>query len=244
MPFDRVADRYDETRGGEKRGREFAEAIAPWLVPGPTLEVGVGTGLVAAALRSRGHDVLGVDLSPAMLAHAHRRMGARLAVGDARALPLRDGGCANVVFVAALHAIRDVEGALREAARVVRPGGRVVAISAPDPSVRPAGDEFVPLLAELPPHQRAVPPLLVAAAAETAGLRRRASEGLIVGSVNQSPNQLADDIETRTWSNLWHVDGVVWASVVEPVIARLRAMPEPDEPRDRPAAVHLSVYER
>jgi SAM-dependent methyltransferase len=167
-----------------------------------------------------------------------------VAVGDARALPVRDGACDNVVFVAALHAIRDVEGAMAEAERVVRPGGRVVVIAAPDPKVRPDGDEFVPLLAELPPHQREVPPLLVAAAAATAGLRPYASKGLIVGSVTSTPNQLADDIETRTWSNLWNVDGVVWATVVEPVIARLRALPEPDEPRDRPAAVHLSVFER
>ncbi|HEY6596686.1 MAG TPA: methyltransferase domain-containing protein, partial [Asanoa sp.] len=71
LPFDRVADRYDATRGGEERGRALADAVQPWLAPGRTLEVGVGTGLVAAELRARGFDVYGVDLAPAMVARAY-----------------------------------------------------------------------------------------------------------------------------------------------------------------------------
>jgi ubiquinone/menaquinone biosynthesis C-methylase UbiE len=45
--FDRVADRYDESRGGAARGERFAAGLLPWLVPGRVLEVGVGTGLVS-----------------------------------------------------------------------------------------------------------------------------------------------------------------------------------------------------
>ncbi len=245
MSFDQVADRYDETRGGVDRGRRLAGIVGPWLAPGRTVEVGVGTGLIATALRAGGHDVVGIDLSPAMLAHAYRRMGARVAVGDARGLPLRAGSCDNVLFVAALHAIRDVRAAFAEAARVLRPGGRVVVLAAPDDDAPPPGDDvYISLLAELPPHRRVVPPAVVGDAAAAVGLRPVASEPVLVGPIPQSPNQVADDIETRTWSNLWNVDGVVWARTVEPVIARLRAMPHPDEPRERPFAMHLSVFER
>ena len=63
-------------------------------------------------------------------------------------------------------------------------------------------------------------------------------------SRGDSPNTLADLIEQRAWSNLWHVDGAAWAEVVVPVIERLRALPDPDDPRDRPMPFHLSVFAR
>src|SRR5262245_19859134 len=119
VSFDRIAERYDETRGGDKRGREIAEEVLPWLVDGPTLEVGVGTGLVAAALAKRGRHVLGVDLSPAMLARAYTRMGPRVALGDAQALPVATGSLANVYYVWVLHLVGDPAATLAEAARVL-----------------------------------------------------------------------------------------------------------------------------
>ncbi|MBV8305279.1 MAG: hypothetical protein JOZ04_13795 [Acidimicrobiia bacterium] len=51
ISFDRIADRYDETRGGERRGQLVAAEIDPYLGPGARiLEIGVGTGIVATAL--------------------------------------------------------------------------------------------------------------------------------------------------------------------------------------------------
>lgn len=41
--FDRVADRYDETRGGTDRGRLVAGELVPYLPTGALLEIGVGT---------------------------------------------------------------------------------------------------------------------------------------------------------------------------------------------------------
>ncbi len=54
--FDEIAPIYDETRGGEKRGDEYAADI-DGLLPqdsGTVLEIGVGTGVVALGLRKRG----------------------------------------------------------------------------------------------------------------------------------------------------------------------------------------------
>src|SRR4051812_8532236 len=108
VSFDRIADRYDETRGGEVRGRGHADALAPWVLPdGPLLEVGVGTGVVAAALHGRGISVAGVDLSLAMLRRARDRLGARVVAGDALRLPVRTGAVATVCFVHVLHLVGD-----------------------------------------------------------------------------------------------------------------------------------------
>ena len=77
LSFDRIADRYDESRGGTARGERVAADLVPWLAPGRVLEVGVGTGIVAAALAARGLPVYGVDLSQAMLRRAVDRVGSR-----------------------------------------------------------------------------------------------------------------------------------------------------------------------
>jgi len=243
LPFDRVADTYDRTRGGERRGREFAEVVAPRLVPGVTLEIGVGTGLVADALR-RGHGcrAFGVDISPAMLARAHARLGGGVALGDARRLPVRSAAVDNAIFVTALHAIVDMAVAFREAARVVRPGGRVVAIAAS--ARREASEEIGALLAGLPGQDRIDTPDAVAEAANAAGLTAAESVEITIGAMAGSPNALAESIEARAWSNLWNVDGAVWASTVMPVVDRLRALPDPDAPRDRRLTFHLSVFDR
>ncbi|SNT53499.1 Methyltransferase domain-containing protein [Asanoa hainanensis] len=243
LPFDRVADSYDETRGGEQRGRQFAAALAPHLLPGRVLEIGVGTGLVAAALAQvHGVPAVGVDLSPAMLTHAHTRLGARVAVGDARGLPVRDAAVDNAFFAGALHVIVDVDAAFAEAARVVRPGGRVLALSAS--SDRDRHDVFAPLLEGLPGRDRVDLPDAVLAAATEAGLRTRESREVTVGAAATSPNQIAETIETRAWSYLWNVDGAVWVSTVMPIVQGLRDLPDPDEPRDRRLTFQLSVFEK
>jgi SAM-dependent methyltransferase len=243
LPFDRVADSYDQTRGGEKRGQEFAAALAPHLLPGRVLEIGVGTGLVADALaRVHGVSAVGVDLSPAMIAHAHSRLGARVAVGDARVLPVRDAAVDNAFFAGALHVIVDVVTAFAEAARVVRPGGRVLALSASNNLGR--HDAFAPLLAGLPGRDRPDTPDAVLAAATAAGLRTVESREVTAGAAATSPNQIAETIETRAWSYLWNVDGAVWVSTVLPIVRGLRDLPDPDEPRDRRLTFQLSVFER
>ncbi|MEV1287605.1 class I SAM-dependent methyltransferase [Micromonospora sp. NPDC049679] len=255
LPFDRVADRYDETRGGEPRGRLFAAGIAPWLLPGRVLEIGVGTGLIAAPLREQGYAVCGVDLSPAMLARARARLGPRIALGDALALPVATASVDSVAFVAALHAIGDVTGALHEAARVLRPGGRLVALHAPGSVATDSGAadggapdpappvDVSPLLDRVR-NDRPDTPHRVAAAARAAGLTTVTTRTLTVGTRRQTPNELADAIAERIWSNLWRLDDATWQAVVVPVIDGLRALPEPDRPRLRPHTFRLAVFER
>jgi len=128
VSFDRIADRYDETRGGLERGREVADVFHGVLPrTGTLLEVGIGTGLVAAGLAERGRTVVGVDLSPRMLSHAAARLPGRLAVADARRLPLATASVAGVYLVHVLHLTGDLDATLAEAVRVVQPGGVVAA---------------------------------------------------------------------------------------------------------------------
>src|ERR1044071_8947843 len=105
--FDRVAANYDRMRGGEDRGRQSAAEVAPYLVPGPVLEVGVGTGIVAGALREMGHPTFGVDIAERMLVQARQRLGPVLARADAMALPFADASVSGVVFVHVLHLVSD-----------------------------------------------------------------------------------------------------------------------------------------
>lgn len=243
--FDRVADVYDATRGGEERGIRTAKDIVPWLVPGLVLEVAVGTGVIAAALRDEGYGVVGVDLSAGMLAHAARRLGpGRVARADALALPLTNSTVDGVVFVHALHVIGDVAGALAEAARVLRSGGRLVALHSPwhrEPN------DVQEALAELTARKDAQAPDTTAAvdsAAAAAGLRLVTRTTSTPARFEISPAGEVASIGRRLWSFLWDMDDATWRELVEPAVARLRALPDPDRPRTDVSRCQVAVFTR
>jgi len=102
-------------------------ALIETLPPGTVLDAACGTGRYAAILAGRGHEVIGIDQSSAMLDLARSKLpAADFREGDLTALPL-PGRCVDAVVCAlALVHIRDVATALREFARVLRPGGRLI----------------------------------------------------------------------------------------------------------------------
>jgi SAM-dependent methyltransferase len=242
VSFDRIADRYDETRGGPKRGAEMLAEIRPWLRPGPVLEVGVGTGLVAAALTGVGVATLGVDISPRMAARARDRLGPRVAVGDARRLPVRSASVANVLFVWALHLVGDVTAALAEAARVAQPGGRLIALhGAPQADHTDVSVALAPIAAG-PRRARPDTDDALAAAAAATGLALLHNGPTQPYPLSQSPNQVANLIEERVWSYLWRLDEAQWQARIVPALAALRALPEPDRPRPFHERHRISVF--
>jgi SAM-dependent methyltransferase len=98
------------------------------LVPSPgrlTVDVGCGEGRLARELLALGHTVVGVEHSP-VLAQAARTgsPAVDVRVADAAAMPLDDGVADVVVASLSLLNIADLDGALREIARVLAPGGR------------------------------------------------------------------------------------------------------------------------
>ena len=105
----------------------FFEQIVP--PPGrATLEVGCGEGRVARDLGARGHRVTGIDASPTLLAAAaEAHAEGEYLVADAAALPFADASFDLVVAYNSLMDVEDMPAAVREAARVLEPGGRFCA---------------------------------------------------------------------------------------------------------------------
>jgi SAM-dependent methyltransferase len=108
-----------------------------------TLDLGCGEGRVGAELARRGHTVLGVDSSPAMVEMAGEQHEA--VVGDASDLPFEDGAFDLVVAYMSVMNLDDPEAGIGEAARVLEPGGRLcIAVVHPiDGAGAFEGDEFV-----------------------------------------------------------------------------------------------------
>jgi SAM-dependent methyltransferase len=106
------------------------------LLPEPrrrTLDVGCGEGRLTRELAARGHDVVGVDRSGAMIEAAREAdSSVELHVADAAALPFDDGAFDLAIAFMSLMNMADIGAALAEVARVLEPGGRVcVAITHP-----------------------------------------------------------------------------------------------------------------
>jgi ubiquinone/menaquinone biosynthesis C-methylase UbiE len=93
------------------------------------LDVGCGTGLLAARLRRelRSTSVFGLDFSAGMLEHARARDAALpLVRGDGGRLPFRDSALDAIVATESFHWFPDPDGALAEFRRVLRPSGRLL----------------------------------------------------------------------------------------------------------------------
>ena len=131
--YEEIASRYDEYVSYAERlllgdDRRWVCARAR----GEVLEIGVGTGRNLPFYPS---DIrlTGVDLTPAMLEQARGRaaalgIAADLWLGDAQALSLPDDQFDAVVMTLVHSAVPDVRRAVTEARRVLRPGGRFVAL--------------------------------------------------------------------------------------------------------------------
>jgi demethylmenaquinone methyltransferase/2-methoxy-6-polyprenyl-1,4-benzoquinol methylase len=125
--------------GQDPLGRRFLVSRLPR--GGHVLDVATGTGLVAAELLRRGFEVTGVDLSPEMLAVAHRRFGdeVQLINASAEALPLDSESFDHLTYTHLLRYVADPGATLAELARVVRPGGFVASLEfgVPEGPARP-----------------------------------------------------------------------------------------------------------
>jgi demethylmenaquinone methyltransferase/2-methoxy-6-polyprenyl-1,4-benzoquinol methylase len=143
--FDGVARRYDLTntvlsagldRRWRKRTRQCLE-----LQPGQrVLDLAAGTGVSTVELRQSGALAVGCDFSLGMLragrANRDRRL-VPLIAGDALHLPFADAVFDAATIAFGLRNVADVSDALREMARVVRPGGRLVVCEFSRPVFRP-----------------------------------------------------------------------------------------------------------
>jgi len=131
--FARWADRWDALKR-EVYGEAFwAPALLALLPRGTRVaDLGCGTGELVAALAAAGAEVIGVDREEAMLTAARGRTeglpGVTLLRGEVECLPLPDASIDAALLVLVLQHLTDPAAALAEAARVLRPGGRLVGL--------------------------------------------------------------------------------------------------------------------
>jgi SAM-dependent methyltransferase len=128
--YDGNADWYDTTfrRLGDEQGSAglLARLLGPADSHDPVcVDIGCGTGLHFQAVQARGYAVVGIDLSADQLRIARSR-NPRLIRADARRLPLANSSVPAVVMTYIHTDVDDFPAAVSEAARVLRPGGRLV----------------------------------------------------------------------------------------------------------------------
>ncbi len=127
--FSQVANQWDEIRADyfTEHMRDAAIEKAG-LQPGAVVgDIGTGTGFVAAGLAPRAAKVYGFDASEAMLEVAHRNLAAftnvELQVAPGDHIPLPDGSLDGVFANMYLHHAPEPSAAIREMARLLKPGG-------------------------------------------------------------------------------------------------------------------------
>ncbi|WP_377267143.1 class I SAM-dependent methyltransferase [Peterkaempfera sp. SMS 1(5)a] len=126
--YDGLADWYDRLNAPWAEGNR--DALLDLLGPGEglCLDLGCGTGQNLPALRATGRAVIGLDFSADQLRLARPRLGPgdALVRADAAALPFADAVFPAVAVLWLSTDVDDFAAVLREAARVLRPGGTLV----------------------------------------------------------------------------------------------------------------------
>jgi demethylmenaquinone methyltransferase/2-methoxy-6-polyprenyl-1,4-benzoquinol methylase len=159
--FDGVARRYDLTNtvlsGGRDAAWRRATREALGARPGDVvLDVAAGTAVSTVELAAGGVHAIACDFSQGMLRAGAARPVPKIA-GDAMALPLSDASVDGLVISFGLRNVADPDAALREFARVVRPGGTLVVCEFSSPTWTPFRTLYTEyLMRALPRIARAV----------------------------------------------------------------------------------------
>jgi SAM-dependent methyltransferase len=235
LDYDKEAERYDASRGGEPRAAAAAEAVLS-LVPRQArtlLDVACGTGIVTRRLASAPHGlrVTGVDLAHAMARQAAARLPGAVVRADSRRLPFRDREFDAVSSVWLLHlaqSAEDVHTIVAECARVLRPGG-VYVTTVDKAAAHNVGSDIDAVLASRPPRAALDEAALVESYAVGHGLVP-AGQGRFPGrGQGRSPRRTVADLRRG-----WFVTLPPGDELSERFAARLTALPEQDRPRPDP----------
>jgi len=161
--FDAVARRYDVTNDVLSLGqvRRWRRDVLRTVAPRPgdrVLDLAAGTGTSSEPFEAAGAFVVPCDFSLGMLREGKRaRPTMPFTAGDATRLPFADGAFAAVTMSFGLRNVVDPDAALREIARVAKPGGRLVVCEFSHPTWAPFRRVYLEyLMRALPPVARRV----------------------------------------------------------------------------------------
>jgi ubiquinone/menaquinone biosynthesis C-methylase UbiE len=265
VSFDRVADRYDATRGYPPA---VAQRIAEGLVRmggvpvgGSMLEIGIGTGRIALPVLGTGRDVTGVDIAQAMVERLREKYAAlqaeeperpwgtlQVELGDVTALPFADASFDASVAVHVLHLIPEWRRAVDEVLRVLRPGGALLIgqdVRLEDDLQWRMQGEWMEIVRKL-----GFPVGYVGAAgysAIKAELGRRGlpprEEQLAAWEIAVTPRGALAYIVERTWSRTWQVPPDIFEESARQLTERVAAEygDAMDTPQRAPVAFKVAV---
>ncbi len=233
LDYDAEAEAYDATRGGTPRAEAAAEAVLG-LLPAHArtlLDLGCGTGIVTSLLSRPGLHVLGADASHGMAATALRR-GVPVALADAARLPVRSRSLDAVSAVWLLHLLREpglVPAVIAEAARVLRPGGVLLATVDKDSAHDVGSDIDAVFAAHLTPTPADASGEVEAYAAR-AGLLPVGEARFTGHGQGRTPRGSAEALLAGRYASRIVPRGIT----AQELAARLELLPDQDVPRAEP----------
>ena len=128
--YDDVADRYDR-HYDRSRGRCYHTHLSRHIMEvlpktGLLLDIGCGTGLFVEKYVMECGTAVGIDISRGMIRQARRRCkGSELVIGTGEAIPFSDASFDAIASLLAFSYMRNPQGMLNEAFRVMKPGGTI-----------------------------------------------------------------------------------------------------------------------
>ncbi|MET9433736.1 methyltransferase domain-containing protein [Streptomyces sp. NPDC006551] len=241
LDYDAEADRYDETRGGVPRARAAAEAVLRLVPPGARtlLDLACGTGLVTERLGRPGLRVHGFDAAYGMARKAAQRLPGRVALADARRLPLPDASVDAVSAVWLLHLVPFADAIVAEAARVLRPGG-VLVVTVDKDGAHDVGSDIDRLLAPHRSYEHASDRAdRVEAYAAAHGLEPAGTTCFTGHGQGGTPRGTAEKLRRGSYASWFRGDAETSAALT----AALAALPDQDGRRADPE-YRLTAYRR
>jgi SAM-dependent methyltransferase len=235
LDYDKEADVYDASRGGEPRAAAAAEAVLTLVPDGARelLDAACGTGIVTRRLTAArtGLRVTGVDLTEAMVRRAAARLPGAVVRADSRQLPFPDEAFDAVTSVWLLHLLddpEDVRAVVGECARVLRPGG-VWVTTVDKAAAHDVGSDIDEVLAPRPRRTARDAADTVTGYAVSHGLAPAGQAEFTGHGQGRSPRSTVADLRRG-----WFTRIPPGSPLAERLAARLAELPDQQRPRPDP----------